>query len=315
MNFADAVIESIIEKKSYCVVGLDPNFECIPQFIKQENFAKYGHNLRGAVEAVYQFNKSIIDSVFDLVPAVKLQSAYYEVFGREGIEVFQRTSRYAKQKQLVVIGDVKRNDIGSTAEQYSKAYLGMMDLDLDDFYRPYEIDAITVNPYLGTDGIEPFVNDCNKYDRGIFILVSTSNKSSIEIQHLRNQDGRYIYEIVAEHVNEWGKETMGRHGYSSVGAVVGATFPQQAQSIRKLIKNSIFLVPGFGFQGADAEKIACAFNHDGLGAIINSSRAVIFSYMLEGYPEKEYQQAARKAVIKMTKNINETLAKAKKLAW
>lgn len=311
--FIDILIEKITQKSNPSVVGLDPKIEYVPSFIKEEAFKEYGANTKGAAQAILTFNKRIIDSVYDIVPAVKPQIAYYEMYGIEGIKVFEETIKYAKSKDLIVIADGKRNDIGSTAESYSSAFLGRTYIDNTTSESIFDADALTVNPYLGYDGIKPFIEDCKKYDKGIFILVKTSNKSSGQIQDLLTHQGKSIYEIIAEYVEEWGEGIRGKSGYSSVGAVVGATYPNQAKILRKIMRHAYLLVPGYGAQGGTARDVVHCFNCDGLGAVVNASRSIMCAYQRDTwsstFSEKEFGQAARAEAIKMkeeiTKAINE----------
>lgn len=242
----DSLVKKIKEKGNPSVAGLDPKIDYVPEFLREKAYKEYGKNLKGACEAIWEYNKGLIDALYDVVPAVKPQSAFYEMYGLCGEEVLHRTITYAKEKGLYVILDVKRNDIGSTAEAYSKAYLGKAEVDGEEF-DACSVDCVTVNPYLGTDGIKPFVDDCKKYDKSIFALVKTSNPSSGELQDLE-LNGKHFYEIVAEKVNDWNADTIGESGYGAVGAVVGATYPEQAEILRKIMPNSYFLVPGYGAQ-------------------------------------------------------------------
>lgn len=313
-NFIDKLIYRIREKNNPSVVGLDPRIDLIPQQVKKESFAEYGKTLEGAANAVYEFNKKIIDAINDLVPAVKPQIAFYEVFGAYGAQCLADTINYAKNRDLLVICDGKRNDIGTTAKAYADAYLGETDIDGDRSYG-FNCDALTINPYLGSDGILPFAESCDIYGKGIFILVKTSNRSSGEIQDVVNQDGRKIYEIMAGLVSEWGKDRVGANGYSSIGAVVGATYPEQAKLLRKIMKKAYILVPGYGAQGGDAAGAANCFNKDGLGALINASRSVIYAYKDEKYcseyGESGFAEAARAEVIRMRNDINNAIERKK----
>jgi orotidine-5'-phosphate decarboxylase len=303
-NFADRLIEKIREKKSVVCVGLDPRLNQIPQFIRDKALSENPKNkLKAAAEAIIEFNKGIIDEIHDLVPIVKPQIAFYELFGEEGVRAFRETIRYAKSKGLLVIADVKRNDIGSTAKAYADAHFGEVDV-FDEKEFIFDADAITVTPYLGWDGIKPFVEVCKKYGRGIFILVKTSNPSSGDLQDLCMKDGSTVYEIIGNFVDSWGADEIGKEGYSSVGAVVGATYPGQAKQLRKIMPNAFFLVPGYGAQGGGADDVKPCFNKDGLGAIVNSSRGITFAYeKLDGFSEKEYAQASRKAVQAMNEDL------------
>ncbi|AUS96312.1 orotidine-5'-phosphate decarboxylase [Clostridium thermosuccinogenes] len=311
--FIDTLIDKVIEKNNPSVVGLDPKLEYIPEHIKKAEFDQYGMNLKAAAEAILKFNRSIIDATYDIVPAVKLQLACYEMYGLEGIRVFNETANYAKQKGLLVIADGKRNDIGSTAEAYSAAFLGSTPLMGEASETAFGADALTVNPYLGIDGIKPFLNDCRKYEKGIFVLVKTSNKSSGQIQDLLTATGKSMYEIVAEYVVEWGKNLKGKYGYSSVGAVVGATYPNQAKILRRIMKEVYLLVPGYGAQGGTARDVAHSFNSDGLGALVNASRSIMCAYQSDmwkdTYDETHFAEASRAEAIRMRDEINDAIGK------
>lgn len=292
------------------VVGLDPNLRFIPQHILESCYKEYGETLEGAAAAIYEFNAEIIDATCDLIPAVKPQIAMYEQFGIPGLMAFQKTVEYCKKKGLIVIGDVKRGDIGSTSESYAIAHLGQIQVG-NNLYRPFEEDFATVNPYLGTDGIKPFVDVCKKEDKGIFVLVKTSNPSSGEFQD-KFMDGKPLYEHVAEMVNTWGEGT-GEMGYTDVGAVVGATYPEVGKAMRRVMKNSYILVPGYGAQGGKGEDLVHFFNEDGLGAIVNSSRGIIAAYQQEKYKDfgdYNFADAARQATIDMIEDINGALERA-----
>jgi len=309
--FVDTLIEKIMEKNNPTVVGLNPRIEYVPAFIKDKAFKEHGKGLKGAAEAILVFNKKIIDAVYDIVPAVKPQMAYYEMYGLEGLRVFDETVKYAKSKGLLVIADAKRNDIGSTAEAYSSAFLGRTKIDESVEEAVFDADALTVNPYLGYDGIKPFINDCNKHGKGIFILVKTSNKSSGQLQDLLTAEGKSVYEIMAEYVEECGKSSVGAYGYSSVGAVVGATYPNQAKMLRKIMKHAYILVPGYGAQGGTAKDAAHSFNYDGLGAIVNASRSIMCAYQSDAwkgeYGEDRFDEASRAEAIRMRDEINEAV--------
>ncbi len=310
--FIDKLIESIGEKNNPTVVGLDPKLEYVPEFIREKAFKEYGVTLKGASQAILQLNRQLIDAIHDLVPAVKPQLAYYEMYGIEGMIAFDETCKYAKSKGLLVIADGKRNDIGATAEAYSKAYIGETALTAQIKEKAFEVDALTVSPYLGIDGIKPFIDDCSSNGKGIFILVKTSNKSSGQLQDLVTQDCRSIYEIMATYVNEWGKNVTGKYGYSSVGAVVGATYPNQAKLLRSIMKHVYILVPGYGTQGGTARDCVNNFNKDGLGAIVNASRSVMCAYMSENwkhqYSEEKFADASRAEVIRMKEDLNKALS-------
>ena len=264
------LISKIEKTHAPIVVGLDPMLNYIPKQIQEKAFKEYGETLKGAGEAIWQYNKEIIDHVYDLIPAVKPQIAMYEQFGIEGLIAFKKTVDYCKEKDLVVIGDVKRGDIGSTSAAYAVGHLGKVQVGSQKF-AGFDEDFATVNPYLGTDGIKPFIDVCKEEKKGIFVLVKTSNPSSGEFQD-RLIDGRPLYEIVGEHVAAWGEECMGDK-YSYVGAVVGATYPEQGKILRKIMPKAFILVPGYGAQGGKGKDLVHFFNEDGLGAIVNSSRS------------------------------------------
>ncbi len=301
----DILIDKIKEKNNPSVVGLDPRIEYVPQYIRDTFYNEFGKSLEGAAQAILEFNIKLIDALWDVIPAVKPQSAYYEMYGIEGLKVLHETIRYAQSKGLYVITDVKRNDIGSTAEAYAAAYLGKTEIE-DMQIDAFGSDGITINPYLGTDGIQPFIDACSQYQKSAFVLVKTSNKSSGEIQDLVVHN-ETIYEKVAQLVNEWGKSSMGQKGYSHIGAVVGATYPQQAAKLRALMPNAYFLVPGYGAQGGTAKDVANCFNPDGLGAIVNSSRGIICAYMKAQCSEQDFALAAREAAIRMREEISSSL--------
>lgn len=301
----DLLVQKIKEKSNPSVAGLDPQISYVPEFIREKAYKEYGKSLKGAAEAIWEYNKGLIDALYDVVPAVKPQSAFYEMYGLPGEEVLHRTIAYAKEKGLYIILDVKRNDIGSTAEVYSKAYLGKVDID-GELVSPCDVDCVTVNPYLGTDGIAPFVEDCKKYDKAIFALVKTSNPSSGELQDLKVGD-ECIYEKVAQCVNKWNEDTIGSSGYGAVGAVVGATYPEQAAILRKLMPKSYFLVPGYGAQGGGALGVKPCFNEDGLGAIVNSSRGIICAYKKGDWKEEQFAEAARAEALRMKDDLNSVL--------
>lgn len=308
MNFADKLIDLIDKKQNPSVVGLDPRIERIPQFIKEEALEKFGDTTKAVAESFINFNKAIIDSTYDIVAAVKPQMAFYEKYGVEGVRAFVETVKYAKSKDLIVIEDAKRNDIGSTAEAYSEGHIGKVHLCTGNLTSVFDVDAITINPYLGSDGIKPFVKNIISYGKGAFVLVKTSNPSSKELQDRELMDNETVYELIGKYVNEWGKDTIGERGYQSLGAVVGATFPDQARKLRKIMNRAIFLCPGYGAQGAGGEEIVPLFNKDGYGAIINSSRAIIFAYeKSEAYSEEKFSEASREATMNMKKEIEKFL--------
>ena len=298
------LIKNIKEKDAPIVVGLDPMLGYVPEHIVKDAFAAYGENLAGAAEAIWQFNKGIIDATYDLIPAVKPQIAMYEQFGLEGLKAFKRTCDYAKSKGLVIIGDIKRGDIGSTSEAYAIGHVGQVQIGNQSF-SPFTEDFITVNPYLGSDGVKPFIKVCKEENKGMFILVKTSNPSSGEFQD-QKVDGTPLYEIVAKKVAEWGEEHMGED-YSYIGAVVGATYPEMGAVLRKLMPNSYFLVPGYGAQGGGAKGVVPCFNKDGLGAIVNSSRGIMCAYKKGDRKEEEFAEAARAEALRMKDDITGVL--------
>ncbi len=300
----DVLIEKIKETQNPTVVGLDPRLNFVPEFIKNECVEKYGKTPKAVAESFFEFNKGIIDNVYDLVPAVKPQIAMYEMLGVDGIDCFIKTCDYASKKGLVIIGDIKRGDIASTAEAYSDGHIG----EIDAFgikHKIFNEDFITVNPYLGWDSIDPYMANCKNYNKGLFVLVKTSNPNSGQFQNL-DVGGLTLYQKVGQLVESWGEKLMGENGYSSVGAVVGATHPDEAKILRELMPHTFFLVPGYGAQGGKAEDLAVCFDKDGLGAIVNSSRGIIAAYKKDEYSkftEKEFGLAARQAVIDMKADL------------
>lgn len=289
------------------VVGLDPMLDYVPEHIRGKAFEEYGETLEGAAEAIWQFNKEIVDHTFDLIPAVKPQIAMYEQFGIPGLAAFKKTVDYCKEKGLVVIGDVKRGDIGSTSAAYAAGHLGHVQVGSKS-YAPFDEDFVTVNPYLGSDGVNPFLKVCKEEKKGIFVLVKTSNPSSGEFQD-QLVDGRPLYELVGEKVAAWGEELMGED-YSYVGAVVGATYPEMGKILRRIMPKAYILVPGYGAQGGKGKDLVHFFNEDGLGAIVNSSRGIIAAYKQEKYAkygEKAFAEASRAAVEDMAGDIRGAL--------
>ena len=298
------LVANIKKTNAPIVVGLDPMLNYIPEHVQKKAFAEFGETLEGAAEAIWQYNKGIIDNTYDLIPAVKPQIAMYEQFGVPGLVAFDKTVKYAKEKDLVVIGDVKRGDIGSTSAAYATGHLGKVQVGSKK-YSLFDEDFATVNPYLGTDGIKPFIDVCKEENKGLFILVKTSNPSSGEFQD-RLIDGRPLYEWVGEKVAKWGEEHMG-NDYSYIGAVVGATYPEMGKVLRKVMPKSYILVPGYGAQGGTADGLKPYFNEDGLGAIVNSSRGIICAYKQDKYAKfgsLNYADASRQAVIDMIEDIN-----------
>ena len=305
------LVNNIKKLDAPIVVGLDPMLDYVPEYIKKAAFAEYGETLEGAAEAIWQYNKGIIDATYDLIPAVKPQIARYEQFGIPGLMAFKKTVDYCKSKDLVIIGDVKRGDIGSTSAAYATGHLGKVQIGSKS-YSTFDEDFATVNPYLGTDGIKPFVDVCKEEKKGIFILVKTSNPSSGEFQD-RMIDGRPLYEWVGEKVAEWGADCMGDE-YSYIGAVVGATYPEMGKVLREIMPKSYILVPGYGAQGGQGKDLVHFFNEDGLGAIVNSSRGIIAAYKQEAYAKfgpENFGDASRAAVEAMVADISGALAAAK----
>jgi len=307
MSF-DRLIKRIKETNNPTVVGLDPRYEYVPEFLKQSHLEEDGWSLKAAARTIFMFNKMIIDEICDIVPAIKPQAAYYEMYGHYGMRTLERTIRYAKLKGMFVITDGKRNDIGATMEAYTSAHLGTVMIG-DNEITPFGADALTVNGYLGTDGISPLLKVCEEHDKGIFVLVKTSNPSSGEFQD-KLVDGTPLYALMGDMCEEWGKNQIGAHGYSSVGAVVGATYPQQLSELRKRLPHTMFLVPGYGAQGGGAEGLAGAFDSNGLGAVINSSRAVMCAYQKEGCDPRDFAKAARREVIRMRDEINSVIGRS-----
>ncbi|WP_075721018.1 orotidine-5'-phosphate decarboxylase [Roseburia sp. 499] len=304
------LVKKIQATNAPIVVGLDPMMNYIPEHIQKKAFTEYGETLEGAAEAIWQYNKEIIDNIYDLIPAVKPQIAMYEQFGVPGMNAFLKTVEYCHEKDLVVIGDIKRGDIGSTSAAYATGHIGKVTVGTKT-YSPFQEDFVTVNPYLGTDGIKPFLDVCKEEKKGMFILVKTSNPSSGEFQD-RLIDGRPLYEHVGEKVAEWGAECMG-DSYSYIGAVVGATYPEMGRVVRKIMPKSFILVPGYGAQGGTAEDLVPFFNEDGLGAIVNSSRGIIAAYKQEAYAKfgaEHFGEASRAAVEAMVADIDGALKKA-----
>ncbi len=294
----DTLIEKIIEKQNPTCVGLDTSFDYLP-----ENMRAGAKTAEDAAEAILMFNRGIIDAVYDIVPSVKVQIAYYEQYGPAGMKAFLETLRYAKEQGLVVITDAKRNDIGATASQYATAYLGESKVEGNTF-PAFPSDFLTVNGYLGSDGIVPFVEQCNAHDKGIFVLVKTSNPSSGELQNLKLADGRTVYECMGDMVEKWGEGTVGKYDYSRVGAVVGATYPEEAKVLRARLPHTFFLVPGYGAQGANAEMLKNCFDSCGLGGVVNNSRGVLCAYRKRG---GNYDEAARQACLDMRADLQSVL--------
>ncbi|MFC2143162.1 orotidine-5'-phosphate decarboxylase [Candidatus Aenigmatarchaeota archaeon] len=316
-NFADRLLKAIDEKENPSVVGLDPRIGKIPGHIKDQAVqAVCGDGYEAAAEALYQFGRGIIDAVYDIVPAVKPQRAFFEMYGSAGIRAFERLVDYAKQQGLIVIEDAKRNDIGSTAEAYAAGHLGSVPLAWGT--SPVTaIDAMTVNPYLGSDGIKPFLEQCGLNGKGIFVLAKTSNPSSGELQDKLLQSSREpVYKDTARQIDEWGKGLVGEEGFSSVGAVVGATYPQQAEELRGVMPNTIFLIPGYGKQGGGSDGAVTGFTQEGRGGIVNSSRAVIFAYEdNDRFGPEQFGDAARAEAERMRTDLRGALQRADKFRW
>lgn len=311
------LVAKIQKTNAPIVVGLDPMLKYIPEHITKKAYAEKGETLKGAAEAIWQFNKEIIDNIYDLVPAVKPQIAMYEQFGIEGLKAFKKTLDYCKEKDLVIIGDIKRGDIGSTSEAYAVGHLGRVQVGSKS-YAGFDEDFATVNPYLGSDGVKPFIDVCRKEKKGIFVLVKTSNPSSGEFQDRLVRDsrcegtdgGRPLYEIVGEKVAEWGESLMG-DSYSYVGAVVGATYPEMGKVLREIMPKAFILVPGYGAQGGKGADLVHFFDKNGLGAIVNSSRGIIAAYQQEKYVAfgaEHFGEASRAAVLEMQEDIAQALA-------
>lgn len=301
----DKLIEKIVDLQNPTCVGLDTSFGYLPDEMK-----KGVTTFESAAEAIAEFNMNIIDKVCDIVPSVKVQIAYYEAYGHAGLQAFEYTVNYAKGRGLVVIADCKRNDIGSTAGCYSTAYLGKTDLNGKQL-RAFAADMLTVNGYLGYDGVKPFVDDIKKYDKSIFVLVKTSNPSSGELQNLKLENGKFIYEQMGELVSEWGKDSVGKYGYSEVGAVVGATHPEEAERLRAQLPNTFFLIPGYGAQGGSAQMLKVCFDKNGLGGVVNSSRGIICAYKDARYRGMNYAEAARAACIDMQQDLSGVIGEMK----
>ena len=307
-NAMDLLIEKIKSTNNPTVMGIDPSYDKIPNCVKE----KYEKNVEGVCSAILEYNKELIDNVCNIIPAIKPNIAFFEMFGIDGIKAFKETCKYAKEKGMIVIVDAKRGDIGSTATAYSSAFLGATKIEEEDF-KFLDVDFVTINPYLGTDGIKPFIEDCKKYGKGVFILVKTSNPSSGELQDLKLENGKTIYETVGELVNNWGQELIGENGYSSVSAVVGATYPKQLEELREIMPNTYFLIPGYGAQGGKAEDIALGFDDKGLGGIVNASRSLMCAYKSDRWKDKfkeeEYGKATAAEAIRMRDELNSAILK------
>lgn len=301
----DRLIKGIIEKNNPTVVGLDPKLSYLPEYLLKEAMANAPDPLTGAADALLRFNRALIDALCDIVPAVKPQCAYYEMYGWQGMRTLCETVSYAREKGMYVIIDGKRNDIGSTMEAYAAAHLGHTAVG-ETQLRAFAGDELTVNGYLGSDGIDPLLTVCKKEDRGVFVLVKTSNPSSGELQD-RIIGDRPVYEIMGEMCEQWGADQIGEYGYSAVGAVVGATYPEQLSLLRQKLPHTFFLVPGYGAQGGGGKGVAGAFDQNGIGAVVNSSRGIICAYQKEGCDPHDFAGAARREALRMQKDITENL--------
>ena len=306
MHAIDKLIEKIKETRNPTVMGLDPRYEMLPKCVTE----KYSLTLEGVSSAIIEYNKALIDATYDIIPAIKPQIAFYEMFGIPGMQAFKETCAYAKQKGMIVIADIKRGDIGSTAQGYSNAYLGKTTIgDVEESI--YDIDFVTVNPYMGTDCVKPFIDDCKKYNKGLFILVKTSNPSSGELQDLKLEDGQEVYKRVANLVENWGADLRGENGYSSIAAVVGATYPKQLQELRNIAPHTFFLIPGYGAQGGKPEDIALGFDKNKLGGIVNASRSLMCAYKSDKwkdeFKEEDYAKATRAEALRMKNELNSAL--------
>ena len=305
-NAIDLLIEKIRQTNNPTVMGLDPRYEMLPKCVTE----KYPKTLEGVSKAIIEYNKALIDATCDIIPAIKPQIAFYEMYGIPGMQAFKETCSYAKEKGMIVIADIKRGDIGSTAQGYSNAYLGKTKIDNIE-KTIYDIDFVTINPYMGTDSVKPFIDDCKKYNKGLFILVKTSNPSSGELQDLKLENGEEVYTNVAKLVENWGEELRGEYNYSSVAAVVGATYPEQLKQIRKTAPHTYFLIPGYGAQGGKAKDIALGFDQNGLGGIINASRSLMCAYKSdrwkEQFAENNYAQATRAEALRMKEELNSVI--------
>ena len=279
----------------------------IPECIKN----KYEQNMEGVAKAIEEFNKALIDATFDIIPAVKINIAFYEMYGLEGMKVFEETCKYAKEKGMLVMADIKRGDIGSTSKAYSNAFLGRTQIGEKE-EKIYDVDFVTLNPYMGIDSVKPFIEDCKKYNKGAFIIVKTSNPSSGDLQDLKLENGEEVYTRVAKLVEEWGEDLRGKYGYSSISAVVGATYPKQLKDLRKTAPHTFFLIPGYGAQGGKAEDIALGFDSNGIGGIVNSSRGLMCAYKSDlwkdKYTEERFAEATRQEAIRMKNELNNAIS-------
>ena len=306
MNAIDRLIDKIKETNNPTVMGLDPRYDMLPNCVTE----KYSKDLDGVAKAIIEYNKALIDATYDIIPAIKPQIAFYEMFGIPGMQAFEETCKYAKEKGMIIIADIKRGDIGSTAQAYSNAFLGKTKIG-DTEESIFDVDFVTVNPYMGTDCVKPFIEDCKKYDKGIFILVKTSNPSSGELQDLKLENADEVYIQVANLVEKWGEDLRGKYGYSSIAAVVGATYPEQLEQIRKKAPHTYFLIPGYGAQGGKAKDIALGFDSNGLGGIVNASRSLMCAYKSDRwkdiYSEEDYAKATRAEAMRMKDELNQAI--------
>ena len=308
INAMDRLIKRIKETNNPTVIGLDTKYDMIPNCIKN----KYDDNLEGVSKAILEFNKRLIDATYDIIPAVKINIAFYEMYGLDGMKAFEETCKYAKEKEMIVMADIKRGDIGNTAKAYSNAFLGRTKIG-DREEAIYDVDFVTLSPYMGTDSIKPFIEDSIKYNKGAFVIVKTSNPSSGELQDLTLESGEEVYTKVAKLVEEWGKDLVGEYGYSSISAVVGATYPKQIEDLRKVSPHTFFLIPGYGAQGGKAEDIALGFDKNGIGGIVNSSRGLMCAYQSDKWKDKfteeEFDKATRAEAIHMRDELTEAVSK------
>ncbi len=306
-NMMDKLIDRIRETNNPTVIGIDPKYDMIPECIKN----KYEQNMEGVAKAIEEFNKALIDATFDIIPAVKINIAFYEMYGLEGMKVFEETCKYAKEKGMLVMADIKRGDIGSTSKAYSNAFLGRTQIGEKE-EKIYDVDFVTLNPYMGIDSVKPFIEDCKKYNKGAFIIVKTSNPSSGDLQDLKLENGEEVYTRVAKLVEEWGEDLRGKYGYSSISAVVGATYPKQLKDLRKTAPHTFFLIPGYGAQGGKAEDIALGFDSNGIGGIVNSSRGLMCAYKSDlwkdKYTEERFAEATRQEAIRMRNELNNAIS-------
>ncbi len=301
MNAMDHLIDKIKQTNNPTVIGLDPRYEMLPQCVTK----KYSQDIEGAAKAIVEFNKNLIDNTCDIIPAVKVQIAFYEMLGIPGINAFYKTCQYAKEKGMVVIADCKRGDIASTATAYSRAFLGKTRIGMKE-ESIFDVDFVTVNAYMGTDCVKPFLEDCKKYNKGIFVLVKTSNPSSGELQDLKLENNQEVYKQMAKLVEKWGEDLIGENGYSSIAAVVGATYPKQLEQLRNFLPHTFFLIPGYGAQGGKAEDITLGFDTNGLGGIVNASRSLMCANKGQ-YRDEEYAKATRQEALRMKQELNKTI--------